>query len=99
MEAGENVFVGEDAPTEEEEEVEHELDEHELDESLSIFNFTSCTNDELIEFMPDFLDLSDEEELLQFLIMYLAAAAAEADEEAEAAQIARGRLGRGDGCG
>ena len=39
----EDVFVGENIPIEEEEEVEHKLDE-----SLPIINFASCTNDELV---------------------------------------------------
>ena len=37
--------VGEDAPAEEKEEIEHELDE-----SLPIINFASCTSDEFIDF-------------------------------------------------
>ena len=73
--------VGEDAPAEEKEEIEHELDE-----SLPIINFASCTSDKWIEFMLDFSDLTDEEELLHFCVIYFAVAKAE--EEAEAAEIA-----------
>ena len=79
----EDVSVGEDALTEVE-----EIIEHELDESLPIINFTPCTNDELIEFKLDFFDLADEEELLKFFVIYFAVAAAEAKEEVEAAEIA-----------
>jgi len=71
------------APTEQEKEVEHKLDK-----SLWIINFASCTSDKLIEFMLDFFDLIDEEELLQFYVIYFAALAAEAEEKAKAAEIA-----------
>ncbi|KYQ56106.1 hypothetical protein ALC60_04994, partial [Trachymyrmex zeteki] len=62
--------------------------EHELDESLLIINFASCTSDELIEFMLNFFDLTDDEELLQFFVIYFAVAAVKAEEEVEAAEIA-----------
>ena len=45
-------------------------------------------SDELIEFMLDFFDLTDEEELLRFCVIYFVAMATEAEEEAEAAEIA-----------
>jgi len=81
MEAGKieekDVSVGEDALTEEEQEVEHEFIE-----SLSIINFASCTNDELIEFMFDFFNLTDEKVLLHFFVIYFTAVAAEAEEKA-----------------
>ena len=79
----ENFFVSGDAPTEVDEEVEHEFDE-----SLSIINFKSCTSDELIKFMLDFFNLADEKELLQFFVIYFAAATVEVEEEVEAANIA-----------
>ena len=59
----------------------------ELDERFPIINFASCTSDELFDFMLDFFDLTDEEELLHFCIIYFTAAAAEA-KEAEVAEIA-----------
>ncbi|EGI60741.1 hypothetical protein G5I_11034 [Acromyrmex echinatior] len=59
------ISLLEDAPTEKEDEVEHELDE-----SLLIINFASCTSDELIEFMLDFFNLTDEE-LLHFCVYTL----------------------------
>ena len=57
--------------------VEEKEIEHKLDQSLPIINFASCMNDELIEFMLDFFDLTDEDELLQFCVIYFAAVAAE----------------------
>ncbi|KYQ49085.1 hypothetical protein ALC60_11855 [Trachymyrmex zeteki] len=53
-----------------------------------MLDFTLCTTGELVEFMLDFFNLVDEDELLQFCIINLAAAAAEAEEEVEAAEIA-----------
>ncbi|KYQ48099.1 hypothetical protein ALC60_12861 [Trachymyrmex zeteki] len=73
----EEIVSGEGAPTEEE--------EVELDESLPMLDFTLCTTGELVEFMLDFFDLADEDELFQFCVINLAAAAAEAEEEAEIA--------------
>ena len=61
---------------------------NELDESFPIINFASCTSDELIEFMLDFFDLIDEEELLHICVIYFVAVTTEAEEEAEAAEIA-----------
>ncbi|KYN19404.1 hypothetical protein ALC57_08262 [Trachymyrmex cornetzi] len=51
---------------------EHELGEHELGENLTVFDFDFewCTNDELIEFMLDFFNTNNEEELYQFLSIY-----------------------------
>ncbi|KYM77202.1 hypothetical protein ALC53_12368 [Atta colombica] len=67
---------------------QEEEEVNELDESFLIINFASCTSDELIEFMLDFFDLTDEEELLHFCVIYFAAVTTEAEEEAEAAEIA-----------
>jgi len=72
-----------DVPLMEAGEIEKEV-EHELDESLPIINFASCTNDELIEFMIDFFDLTlDKEELLHFCVIYFAAVAEEAAKVTE----------------
>ncbi|KYQ60569.1 hypothetical protein ALC60_00374 [Trachymyrmex zeteki] len=65
------------APTEEEEV-----------ESLPMLDFTLCTTGELVEFILDFFNLADEDELFQFCVINLAAAATEAEEEVEAAEIA-----------
>ena len=74
------MSIGENASTEEEMEIEHEFDQ-----SLPIISHLVQVT---IEFMLDFFDLTDEKELLHFCVIYFAAVAAEAEEEAEVAEIA-----------
>ena len=61
-----DVSLDENAPIEEEKEIEHKLDE-----SFLIINFTSCTSEEMIAFMLDFFNLI-EEKLLHFYVIYFA---------------------------
>ncbi|KYN09379.1 hypothetical protein ALC57_18512 [Trachymyrmex cornetzi] len=75
-----NIFINEDTSTEEEEEVEDELGEHELGENHPVFDFESCTSNELIEFILDFFNIPNEEELYQFLARYLNITTAEDDK-------------------
>ena len=61
-----DVSLDENAPIEEEKEIEHKLNE-----SFLIINFASCTSEEMIAFMLDFFDLI-EDKLLHFYVIYFA---------------------------